>query len=235
MCRALTACALARPQGGEIQAFGPIKVEVRDGYVVAASDGSGHRWNAATPRAVSRLLTHLIVLAAVAAPLGVTAASAHAPRAVARIQVSGAAVDHPEAIATLPAGEADAPTPAPTGLALLAQKNTLAAAPAIAGGAGSHFPWGWCTYYVSTKRYIPWSGDAITWWGAARALGWPTGQVPMVGAIMVTRESGYGHVAYVESVSGSCFTVSEMNYKGFGVVDRRTICPGQVPVVGFIY
>jgi surface antigen len=52
---------------------------------------------------------------------------------------------------------------------------------------------------------------------------------------MVTWESWWGHVAYVESVDGSCWTVSEMNYKGFGIVDYRHICPGQVPLIGFVY
>ena len=53
---------------------------------------------------------------------------------------------------------------------------------------------------------------------------------------MVTRESGWGHVALVESVNGDgSWTVSEMNFVAWNVVDRRTIFPGQVPVVGFIY
>jgi surface antigen len=53
---------------------------------------------------------------------------------------------------------------------------------------------------------------------------------------MVTRESGAGHVAYVESVNGDgSWTVSEMNYVAWGVQSRRTLRPGQAPVVGFIY
>ena len=203
---------------------------------MSAADPDGGRWKAATPRnAPFRLLAHVLVLAAVSAPVAVTAASAHpAPVEHSRIQVSAQPIDHPELIGSLPAS-VSTPSPQPTGLALLAVTNPPAAVPAVAGGAGYHFPPGWCTYYVSTRRYIPWSGDAITWWGSARALGWPTGSKPMVGAIMVTRESGWGHVAYVEAVDGTCWTVSEMNYKGFGIVDRRHICPGQVPLVGFIY
>jgi len=60
--------------------------------------------------------------------------------------------------------------------------------------------------------------------------------VPKVGAVMVTRESGYGHVAYVESVrADGSWTVSEMNFVGWNLVSSRSIYPGQVPLVGFIY
>jgi surface antigen len=52
---------------------------------------------------------------------------------------------------------------------------------------------------------------------------------------MVSRESAYGHVAYVESVSGNSFTISEMNFHGFGVVSQRRLSLGQVSLVGFIY
>ncbi|HEV3231463.1 MAG TPA: LysM peptidoglycan-binding domain-containing protein [Candidatus Dormibacteraeota bacterium] len=103
------------------------------------------------------------------------------------------------------------------------------------GGGANHFPWGWCTWYVASRRSVPWSGDAHTWYANAQAYGYPTGHTPRVGAIMVTWESGWGHVAYVEAVDGSCWTVSEMNYRGFGMVDQRHICPGQVPLIGFIY
>ncbi|HEX4633643.1 MAG TPA: LysM peptidoglycan-binding domain-containing protein [Gemmatimonadales bacterium] len=105
----------------------------------------------------------------------------------------------------------------------------------FAGGSGGHFPWGYCTWYVSTRRYIPWMGDAHSWYANAQAYGFAVGHTPAVGAIMVTWESWWGHVAYVESVSGSCWTVSEMNYAGFGIVDYRHICPGQVPLIGFVY
>lgn len=101
---------------------------------------------------------------------------------------------------------------------------------------GDHFPYGYCTWYVASRRSVPWTGDAWQWYGEAQAYGWKTGQTPRVGAIMVTWESGWGHVAYVESVhpNGS-WTVSEMNYTGWALIDERTIRPGQVPLIGFIY
>jgi surface antigen len=99
----------------------------------------------------------------------------------------------------------------------------------------NHFPWGYCTWWVAQQRYVPWSGNAWQWYGNAQAYGRSVGQTPEPGAIMVTWESGYGHVAYVESVSGNSFTVSEMNYKGFGIVDTRSLTTSSVPLIGFIY
>ena len=100
----------------------------------------------------------------------------------------------------------------------------------------NHFAYGYCTYYVATRRNVPWFGNAIEWWPNARAAGYAEGSTPVPGAIMVTRESSVGHVAYVESVGGDgSWTVSEMNFVGWNVISRRTLHPGQAPVVGFIY
>ncbi|HEY8761433.1 MAG TPA: CHAP domain-containing protein [Candidatus Dormibacteraeota bacterium] len=100
----------------------------------------------------------------------------------------------------------------------------------------NRFAYGYCTWYVANRRFIPWLGNAIDWWPNARAYGQPEGQLPRVGAVMVTRESSYGHVAYVESVNGDgSWVVSEMNFIGWNRVSTRVIHPGQVPLVGFIY
>ncbi|MDQ6691671.1 MAG: CHAP domain-containing protein [Candidatus Dormibacteraeota bacterium] len=104
------------------------------------------------------------------------------------------------------------------------------------GSGPNRFAYGYCTWYVANRRYIPFLGNAIDWWPNARAYGFAEGSAPRVGAVMVTRESGYGHVAYVESVNGDgSWTVSEMNFRGWNVVSSRTIRPGQTSVVGFIY
>lgn len=123
---------------------------------------------------------------------------------------------------------------------LAAQAAAVAAAPApgpqMSAGGGNHFSYGYCTWYVANRRYIPWFGNAIEWWPNARAYGYAEGQTPQVGAVMVTSESSAGHVAYVESVNADgSWTVSEMNYVAWGVVSTRTIRPGQVPLLGFIY
>jgi surface antigen len=100
---------------------------------------------------------------------------------------------------------------------------------------GHSFPWGYCTWYVATKKYVPWGGNAGTWLYNAKAYGAKTGKKPKKGAILVTNESWYGHVAIVEKVSGSTITVSEMNYKGFGVKSTRTLSTKSSVIKGYIY
>lgn len=139
----------------------------------------------------------------------------------------------------IPEGQGD-PAPASAAASDDSQNaDSSGSAPPVRSSAprfgGGSFPWGYCTWYVATKRYVPWSGDAHSWYAGAIAYGYAVGRTPRPGAIMVTWESWWGHVAYVESVQGSCWTVSEMNYAGFGVVDYRHICPGQVPLIGFVY
>ena len=218
--------------------LGSVEVEVRKGFVVAARDEGGLEWAAARTRTMPRLLGHVLVMAAVAAPFGFTAASAHpaasSGRAEARMTMQSAAlaaqIDHRSVRLGLPEPVASAPAPAPTPDPV---RPFADRAPVV--GSGGHFSFGWCTWYVSTRRYVPWTGNAIDWFRNAAAMGFPEGRGPRVGAIMVSRESGWGHVAYVQSVDADGWTVSEMNYKGFGVVDTRHILPGQVPLVGFIY
>lgn len=106
------------------------------------------------------------------------------------------------------------------------------------GPYATTFPVGWCTYLPATKRKVTWNGDAGYWYVNAQGQGYAVGPTPKVGAIMVTWESYLGHVAYVESVNADgSWTVSEMNYVGFDVIDLRTIKPGQLGsrLIGFIY
>mgnify|MGYP003875091523 FL=1 len=98
------------------------------------------------------------------------------------------------------------------------------------------FPYGYCTWWVAKKRgCIPWGGNAKDWLWNARAYGFATGKVPVVGAIMVTRESWWGHVAYVEKVSGDYVTISEMNRYGWGRVNYRTLHKNDWRIRGYIY
>ena len=110
----------------------------------------------------------------------------------------------------------------------------------VNGGSscGNHFSYGYCTWYVANRRCIPWFGNAWEWYGQAQSYGYPVGHEARVGAVVVwdQRMSGYGHVAYVESVQANGFTVSEMNYNAWGQVDNRFVPysnPG--PLTGFIY
>lgn len=98
------------------------------------------------------------------------------------------------------------------------------------------YPYGWCTYYAASRRSVPgqW-GNASNWLNSARRSGYATGPTPTPGSIMVSSESWAGHVAYVESVNGDSFTISEMNYKGWGIVSSRTMSVNDSVVRGFIY
>lgn len=103
------------------------------------------------------------------------------------------------------------------------------------GNRANGYPYGYCTYYVAARRAMPTSmGNAKNWLNSARSRGMATGSTPAPGAIVVTSESWWGHVAYVESVNGNSFTVAEMNYAGWGVTSRRTMSTGGA-VRGFIY
>jgi surface antigen len=102
---------------------------------------------------------------------------------------------------------------------------------------GIHFfPYGYCTYYVSQKRTITWSGNAGTWLSGASRAGLKIGNKPQIGAIIVTSEGGYtGHVGYIEAINDDQITLSEMNYKGFGIVSSRTISAQSKFIKGYIY
>ncbi|PIP27878.1 MAG: hypothetical protein COX29_04300 [Candidatus Moranbacteria bacterium CG23_combo_of_CG06-09_8_20_14_all_35_22] len=102
-------------------------------------------------------------------------------------------------------------------------------------GAGHSFPYGYCTWYVAQKRYVPWGGNAGTWLYHAKAAGYSTGKTPRVGAIMVSSESWWGHVAIVEKVSGGNITISEMNYVKFAKKSTRTLSSKSRVIKGFIY
>ena len=108
---------------------------------------------------------------------------------------------------------------------------------------GNGFSYGYCTWWVAHKRYIPWRGNAYQWWWNARAFGFAEGATPRAGAVMVMGISGtspQGHVAYVESVNANgSFVVSEMNWwgvpgGGWNRVDYRTVTSMR-GVLGFIY
>jgi len=106
----------------------------------------------------------------------------------------------------------------------------------VARKGGNSFPYGYCTYYVANKRNVTWRGNAGAWLYNAKAAGMKTGKKPKVGAIVVTTEDArYGHVGYVEKVGDGTITVSEMNYKGWGVVNRRTLSQNARVIRGYIY
>jgi surface antigen len=146
----------------------------------------------------------------------------------------------------LPAGSyLQVPAAAAGGDAIAAQwvvpnQNGLPAVPSEqyqrGGSSNSGFPWGQCTYYVSTRRKVEWNGDAWMWFRNARGAGRPEGRVPVAGSIVVMWGSWVGHVAYVEKVNtDGSFVISEMNVRGVGVRDERTVTVSSIDLIGFIY
>lgn len=117
------------------------------------------------------------------------------------------------------------------------------AAPLVAArrtGPGS-FEWGNCTWWVAQRRAVTWLGNAIEWYVNAQAQGYMVGSQPLPGAILVRQSAspgGYGHVAYVESVEGNSFTVSEMNVNVLGQLTTRTYNMATDPppgLIGYVY
>jgi surface antigen/LysM repeat protein len=130
--------------------------------------------------------------------------------------------------------------PAPKPVVAAAKSLVVKAAPSYSNLANG-YPFGQCTYYVATRRHIPWLDNAGGWYRDAIAAGFRVGHSPAPGAIMVSFEgNSLGHVSFVERVnSDGSWVVSEMNFRanggGWGRVDHRTVVPGTVYVVGFIY
>jgi peptidoglycan DL-endopeptidase CwlO len=151
--------------------------------------------------------------------------------------LASTALEEPAAVATTPAPTSSptpppatpTPTPPPT---VTAVPTTPQPAPAAVRVARTSYPnnyyYGFCTWYVASRRPVPpnW-GNAGAWLASARAAGWRTGTAPAAGAIAWT----YGHVAYVERVQGSQVYLSEMNYNGnWGRVTYRL-----APASSFVY
>jgi len=134
-------------------------------------------------------------------------------------------------------------TPAQAPFMARAMARPAASIPQSSAGAANGFDYGYCTWWVANKRYIPWRGNAAEWWWNARPFGFAEGPTPRAGAILAMGISGtspLGHVAYVESVNpNGSFVVSEMNWwgvpgGGWNQVDYRTVTSMR-DVLGFIY
>ena len=78
-------------------------------------------------------------------------------------------------------------------------------------------------------------GNAKDWPANAQARGIGVGVSPQVGDAAVRTSGSYGHVAFVESVSGSRITVSEYNNAGTGVYGVRSGTPSQLNFQKFVH
>ena len=133
---------------------------------------------------------------------------------------------------------------------IAALENPPQSSPGGGGSCGNHFAYGQCTWYVASRRCIPWSGNANQWYYNAAAMGFKEGHTPEVGAVVVFWPGGdgassSGHVAYVEAVGPTNgvpageFKLSEMNFSGNGGgwdrVSYRVLPNNSSGIQGFIY
>lgn len=85
----------------------------------------------------------------------------------------------------------------------------------------------YCTWYV--KDQLSWVQNG---WGNASEWKYTSGHkissTPVVGTVAWAKS--YGHVAVVTAIAGGTVTVTEMNYKGLGVISSR-----QAPISEFEY
>lgn len=100
---------------------------------------------------------------------------------------------------------------------------------------GNKFAAGYCTDYVSKKLKITWRGNANRWIANAKAQGYNVDKFPTPGDILVTNESRWGHVAYIESVEGDRVTFSEWNYAGRYQLTYRTLSITSPVIAGVIH
>jgi peptidoglycan hydrolase CwlO-like protein len=118
------------------------------------------------------------------------------------------------------------------------------------GGSSCHngFAYGTCTWYVATRRCVPWGGNARDWYVNAAAIGYKEGHTPIPGAVVAFWPGGdgaswvWGHVGYVEAVGPAAgipagsFKFSEMNATaGWNRVDYRVLANNDRGIQGFIY
>lgn len=110
-------------------------------------------------------------------------------------------------------------------------------------GKDHGFPRGYCTWYVASKVYVPYSGHAKEWYNKAKDMGFKVyerGKKPVEHCIVVFNGTGpypknYGHVALVKKVSGSKMLITEMNWEGFDKESERTISINDDNIRGFIF
>ena len=141
--------------------------------------------------------------------------------------------------------EAPAEQPAATSEAAPATSEAPAeqlAATSEAASTPNTYPVGQCTW--GAKSLAPWAGNnwgnAKDWIASAQAAGHSVGTTPVAGAIAVWPNDGggYGHVAYVTSVSDEhAIQVMESNYAGNMLIGnyRGTFDPTSSAHGGSVY
>ena len=94
-----------------------------------------------------------------------------------------------------------------------------------------NFPLGYCTRFVATKTFIPFSGHAKDWLANAERTGFKVyrgnSKAHKYAVLATNEDARYGHVAWITDVKGDNIYVSEMNYKGFNVISTDVIKKGS--------
>lgn len=99
----------------------------------------------------------------------------------------------------------------------------------------TRFAAGNCTDYVARRVTVSWGGNANQWIRNASADGFIVDRNPQAGAILVTSESRYGHVAYIEKVEGTQVYISEWNYVGPFKLSHRILDISNPIIKGIIH
>ncbi|MEZ4180004.1 MAG: LysM peptidoglycan-binding domain-containing protein [Candidatus Doudnabacteria bacterium] len=128
----------------------------------------------------------------------------------------------------IPGGELpEASIPAPSSVVQQQSQTAVSSykpsAPTASLKRNNRFAAGHCTDYVARKVKVTWRGNANQWPSNARAQGYTVDRNPVAGAILVTNESWWGHVSYIEKVVGSKVYISEWNYAGLFNTTHRVI------------
>lgn len=77
----------------------------------------------------------------------------------------------------------------------------------IAEDKSNSINYGFCSCVIFVKRLTGY--DKVV----GEAKNWPTNsEIPSIGGVVVLDEGNVGHVAYITSVNGDSFTISEANY-----------------------
>jgi len=116
-----------------------------------------------------------------------------------------------------------------------ARQINIAQSEVVLARLGHKFAPGYCTDYVARKLVIPWGGNANQWIANSKPYGAIVDRIPAVGAIIVTNESRFGHVGYIEATDGGLVTFSEWNYAGKYKKTTRTLNINDKRIKGIIH
>lgn len=117
---------------------------------------------------------------------------------------------HKDYITTIKPVPVDPDNPAPNLYSNSYNKTVNPFAQSNLYGQCTWYAWGRANEVKGTK--LPCRGDAKSWYSVAANNGYSVGSTPRKNSIAVWSNGTYGHVAYVEKVSGNNVTITESNW-----------------------